>query len=194
MSQINMQVISKLCDDFYSLVRGRPTADSIEQEIEWNRNRILYWQEESKFICKLSDKLRPVVFEAVSTWTNVENHYLNHIKKGKEDVFVATRQFHDLLLRKNSLVEIENLIPDYLRNICGPDGLFVKNVGWIHMFNWILPVADPATKTRYLEIGKMMVAAFYVNYISGRDYHFPVNLMEDDHFFNIEAEYQHAYK
>jgi len=191
MNKKDIMIIDEMVEQVSLLQYRQPVAESEEQAKEWLKDKIAYWTEQLRYLHPLPLELKPQIEEAASRWVAAEDAYLRHIGKRRDWVFQEFHRIHDLMNTKVSSLEIISSVPFDLQNIS--KFLLVRNIGWVHCFSWNLPYIDPENSNQFRDIGRVMVVAMYILVIAKREYEFPVDLLNHNHFRNIESEYLYAF-
>lgn len=165
MSQINIEPISKLCNQLDDIC-PEPVASSIEVAQELASNPAKRLAVSMKLVKPMPKEVAKTAMDAMKIWYEI---YIWFSLMTRNNRVQFLKRFH--LIREDFHNGGESwqtsLIP--LGRQCEE---VVWSISWVDAFTWQLPAADPIHKPTYLDIGEMMVAIMWIERlgkVSGKD-------------------------
>jgi len=167
-------------------IKNLTSIDRLWEEVYWCCVNPLYpkdettaklWKEDEflrlkhgYYITPLPEKLKGHILDAISFWKRREievfekmgmkrDEFLRKFRELREDYYQGGKRW-----KKNVVI--------FYSKVKGA----VKNIQWVDLFSWILPIADSENVEVYRSIGMVMTALFYIemlfksSYPSGEDY------------------------
>lgn len=155
MPKINVKAVNNLSDELWNLCT-RLAATSDEQVEEWTEHPEIYLRLLRQYVDPMPDHLEKAVLEVMDIWTEIESAFLSKIKRDRDDFIADFVKIWDAF-KKND----ENWKSGIQRYGYSCRGV-VWNMEWVNAFVWQLPAADPDNAHKYLRIGQMMAAIFFI--------------------------------
>jgi hypothetical protein len=153
--KINVKAVNNLCDELWNLCT-RLAATSDEQVEEWTEHPEIYLRLLRQFVDPLPEHLESMVLEAMDIWKEIELAFLLKIKKDRDD-FIA-----DFVKIWNTFTKHDENWKSGIQRYGDSCRGVVWNMEWVNAFVWQLPAADPDNAHKYLRIGQMMAAIFFI--------------------------------
>jgi hypothetical protein len=145
-----MSPIETLVDKLIQAQVAPPSASSKPGKEElWESNFEAFMRARMRNVRPLPDNLRTSVSLAMDEWCARESRFL---QKTRNEFLESTEK----PLQEYSC---ESEDPDFMLVMIGEHNartITVPNIGWVHTFAWILPLADKPNAAKYASIGAVM--------------------------------------
>ena len=155
MSQINIEPISKLCQQLDDLC-PEPVASSIEVAQELVSNPAKRLAVSMKLVKPLPKEVSKTAMEAMKIWYEIFIWFSLTTKYNRVQFL---KLFH--IIREDFLNGGESW-QARINPLARQCEEVVWNISWVDAFTWQLPAADPVHKPTYLDIGEMMMAIMWL--------------------------------
>jgi hypothetical protein len=126
-----------------------PVPSEPGEEERWESDFETFMRARMRNVRPLPDNLRPLVNQAMDDWNERESRFL---QDSRSEFLESTEQ----PLKEYSH---ESVNRDFMLLMIGEDNaqtITVPNIGWVHTFAWILPLADKQNAAKYASIGAAM--------------------------------------
>lgn len=147
--------IDRLIEEVWDCCVIRLLPANSEMRERWENDEMTYLKE-GFHLGPLPEELKPLASEALNQWDERQKKALNSLKMDR-DVFL--REFR--LIRSSYLEGGKEWVAPLLSMAHLLYGA-VRNMDWVNLFAWILPLTDMENARVYIEAGQMTVALFYL--------------------------------
>ncbi|RMG02685.1 MAG: hypothetical protein D6726_07075 [Nitrospirae bacterium] len=147
--------IDSLIEEVWDCCITRLLPKDREMRNRWEEDELTFLREGFR-LAPLPEKLKPLTIEALAQWKEREEKVLERLKMDRE---VFLREFN---LIRDSYLNKENNWQTPLLSMAHIVYGAVRNMDWVTLFTWILPITDSENAAKYLEAGKMITALFYL--------------------------------
>jgi len=174
-------VIEELHDSLHYHCVLRLSAESESVMNRWDSSEFAYFKEGFKILPIPGDtKTHENVKNAQIQWNKKEKNILKALNMDKINFLKEFNKARDSHLAGTR--EWETFI------FCSAPIVYgcVRNMSWVNLFAWILPLADKENHDKHKEIGLMVASLFYIEML----YKYGKNTENSEALANIEAKWQ----
>lgn len=146
--------IDRLEQEIWNFCVTRIAPENIRTEYRWRSDETAYLME-GFCVGKMPENLRPLLNKALLQWNEISVKMLSDLSISKNaflESFYSARTSY-----LNGGREWENFIFASGSAVRG----VVKNMDWVNLFSWILPVADSGNSELHIANGRMVASVFY---------------------------------
>lgn len=175
--------IDILEQEIWNLCIIRTAPKDLETENRWATNETAYLRE--GFIIKqIPEHIHQLVIKAVLYWEDLEKNLLDRLLISRADYLRNFSEARTCYL--NGSQEWEDFIFSTESAVRG----VVRNMDWVNLFSWILPIADLENSEHHRLNGQMVATVFYSELLS--KYGHNPNLVSNNPLGKIETRWRMA--
>lgn len=155
----------------------RPAQDE-ETVNRWQEDELSHLKE--RFLVRsIPSELNELVKSALVEWQQIEKNVCSNMGMSREEFLNEFKKAREDFLNKGE--EWQKIINSMQYIVYGA----VRNMDWVNLFSWVLPIADKEHSEEYRKIGRMVTAIFYIEMLSKHGYDY-----ENSYLKRIEARWR----
>lgn len=162
---------------WFSCVIQRHPKDQ-ETINRWQTDEISHLKERF-YVQPMPSSLNGLVQSALVQWQQIETKVCSNLGMTREQFLKEFEEAREDFL--NNGIKWDKAIYSMQNAVYGA----VRNMDWVNLFAWVLPLADTEFLVKHREIGRMVTAIFYIELLSKCGF-------DDDNLYlrNIEARWR----
>ena len=148
-------VIDKLEEEIWAACVRERTAEDQETTDRWQTDEYSHLRERFS-VRPMPSELDKLASDALVQWQQIENKVCATLGMSREQLLNKFAKARESYLNKGT--EWQMTIVEMQFALSG----VVRNLDWVNLFSWILPVADKEHADKYRATGRMITAIFYI--------------------------------
>ena len=139
-------------------VSQRPAEDGLTIE-RWQRDELSHLKERF-MVHPLPPELKSSVNSAILEWEAREDRVFKRLGLNKDSFIHRFEKLREDFLKDGNMWQME--VMAIYPHIAG----VVRNLDWVNLFAWILPIADRRNRAEHIARGRVVAALFYVEILA----------------------------
>lgn len=151
--------INKLEEEIWVACVRQRAAEDQETTDRWQTDECSHLRERF-FVRPMPSELDKLARDALEQWRQIENKVFANLGMSREQFLNEFEKARESYLNKNT--EWQMTIVKMQFALSGA----VRNLEWVNLFSWILPVADKEHADEYKAAGRVITAIFYIELLA----------------------------